>query len=125
MSDDVMSRLAAVQPMPRGERLALCYGADRYPPRRAWDLLFRSRTLSALAEAIEQDEPRFGATALWREYAAPLRKCREELQGLKNAGRLNHSLMDILEKENILLRAELQRIPPASRAAAVLDEGEP
>lgn len=100
-----MARLAAVQPLPRGERLARCHREGRRITRRAWNLMLCSSVLGALSEIAEQEAEPSWSAARWREYAAPLRKCREQRQRL---------------------RSELKRIPFAARLAAMLDHrGEP
>ena len=111
MSDDVMARLAAAQPLPRGERLATWLGSksrERFP-LPLWRRLLRcspfAHHIVQLAwPTIGEDEPSKAAT-LVRRWAAPLRRCREQRQRL---------------------RAELRRIPFAARLAAMLDHrGEP
>ena len=54
---DVTARLMAVQPLPRGERLACRYASDRRPTKRAWNLMLRSRVIGALAEFLEREDP--------------------------------------------------------------------
>lgn len=92
MSDDVMQRLAAAQPLPRGERLARSHDpfwwAQAKPPtvdpRERPDplwyaLLERGSVVGPLDNAFVM-QAAVESAALWREYAAPLRRCREERQ---------------------------------------------
>lgn len=78
MSDNIMERLVAVEPLPRGERLSRWSEAECCPPRkRTWNLLCRSSVLGVLHDALYEDPPSSRAW-FWRHYAAPLRRCREE-----------------------------------------------
>ena len=113
MTHDVMYRLASIQPMPRGERLAQydvrcgpIHNAEPLWERMAWG----SRWVSGV----------IGRAANVRRAAAPLRKAREERQGLNNVCKLNQSLLRMLRSENDGLREELKRIQSALLVAAVV-----
>lgn len=81
VTDDVMQRLMAVQPMPRGERMVQfttegVYTACLDP---LWlRLAERGTVVGALLEREGECEDDKAAARLWRDYAAPLRKAREE-----------------------------------------------
>lgn len=115
-SNDVMDRLDAIRPLPRGERLYRYIdqaGGDGPYSGRLWERLFdRSRVLNALDDLFALDDvipPRLVSLRThaerWRSYAAPLRKAREERQGLNNVCKLNQSLLRMLRAENDALRA--------------------
>jgi hypothetical protein len=89
--DDVMMRLQAVEPMPRGERLARMIedppkNGDGHTDRMLyplWDrMIDRGRILLPLDDVFAL-ETAAQAAALWRSYAAPLRRCREERKRLR------------------------------------------
>lgn len=83
MSDDVMAQLMAVEALPRGERMARfttdgVYSACLDP---LWLRLAEHGTVvGALLEREGECEDDKAAARLWREYAAPLRKAREQRQ---------------------------------------------
>lgn len=91
MTDDVMTQLFAVQPLPRGERLARRYDRRRadilFPgngrPSRWWNLGLGGVVMREILERACYLHAR-DAVAFIRAYAAPLRKAREELRKLRD-----------------------------------------
>jgi hypothetical protein len=81
MADDVMARLMAVQPMPRGERLATwCENSwlDALPSHRLWVRLSEYGLLSDLAFVFDDSPQDHAAAAVMvLRKASPLRRCRE------------------------------------------------
>lgn len=84
----VMQRLMAVEALPRGERMARfttegVYSACLDP---LWlRLAERGTVVGALLEREGECEDDKAAARLWREYAAPLRKAREDRMRLRTA----------------------------------------
>ena len=84
---DVLDLLRAVQPMPRGERMARRMGNGALPPRGVfplWWRLFMRMTTPFSGQAIWACDDMYGTTILVRRAAAPLRKCREQRQGWRS-----------------------------------------
>ena len=101
MSDDVMERIAAVQPLPRGERLARTL--ERNPanrgevlPDREWRrLLVNSMALLYVAATYSREQV--------MRFATPLRRCREERKRLyKEVLFLEQHALDAVDNDNAL-----------------------
>lgn len=105
---DVMSRLLAVEPLPRGERLARFYVTRMRQPWGRWrGLLCDSPVLWAVDGYVTDLAMDMGW--IWRAYAAPLRRCREERKA---------ALARIRELERALV------LPPPERFIPTLFSGE-
>ena len=101
MSDDVMTRLESVQPLPRGERMARTL--ERSPanrgevlPDREWRrLLVDSMALLYVAATYSREKV--------LRYASPLRRCREERKRLyKEVLFLEQHALDAVDNDNAL-----------------------
>lgn len=111
MTDDVMERLASIQPLPRGERLAryVDQPSELKPGFNAlWEHLFDgSRTLNALDNLFALDDVypsrlvslRTHADR-WRAYAAPLRKARERLKFARACANVLHHEVERLRAKS-------------------------
>lgn len=77
MADDAVSRLLAVEPLPRGERMVRWSEALERRKGHAWRLICRSRVLGVLHDSLYEDPPSSRAW-FWWYYADPLRKAREK-----------------------------------------------
>lgn len=83
-----MTQFMAVAPMPRGERMAQFTTEGVYSTclDPLWlRLAERGAVVGALLEREGECEDDRAAATLWREYAAPLRKAREERMRLRMA----------------------------------------
>lgn len=130
MSDDVMQRLASIQPLPRGERLANIAGVFKMTEARrtlmlqwAWrtNALGSRSTVAAIlwslaSRALNSENESVRNIARWRDYAAPLRKTREENRRLRaeilfveDRALLFHGENEELRLENARLKNELAR----------------
>lgn len=83
---DIMEQLLSIEPLPRGERLARWYEQHPKYDLRAWlrdgwcpwRLIHQSYYLSVLEYSLEVFADANKKAEFWRNYAAPLRRCRDK-----------------------------------------------
>ena len=117
---DVVERLASVQPLPRGERMAREF--DAYQPgcaprsARWWRWMINSLYIARVWGE--------GSSGI-RAHAAPLRKCREERKRLhKEVLFLEQHALDAVDNDNAL-RTEIASLRLSKEETAILDEEKP
>lgn len=102
-----MERLASIQPLPRGERLASIAGVFVMSEKRRelmlqWSFRY-TWAWQTVARAFNSKEEAVRMIAAWRAHAAPLRKAREERRALRvmlrEYGRHQHGCLQEISAE--------------------------